>query len=43
MLFGVALGSAMLFFGLYALLYDFNTGLLFELSAGEVFGKAVCR
>lgn len=40
-LFGVALGSAMLFFGLYAMLYDFNTGLLFELSAGEIFGKAV--
>jgi len=37
----VALGSAMLFFGLYALLYDFNTGLLFETSPDELFGKAV--
>jgi hypothetical protein len=41
LLFGVALGSAMVFFGLYALAYDFNTGLLFDLSAGELFGKAV--
>ena len=40
-LFGVALGSAMVFFGLYALAYDFNTGLLFDLSARELFGKAV--
>jgi len=37
----VALGSAMLFFGLYALLYDFNTGLLFKMSADELFGKGV--
>jgi hypothetical protein len=41
LLFGVALGSAMVFFGLYALAYDFNTGLLFDLSARELFGKAV--
>ena len=41
LLFGVALGSAMVFFGLYALVYDFNTGLLFDFSAGEWFGKAV--
>ncbi|MDO8963620.1 MAG: hypothetical protein Q7W30_03915 [Coriobacteriia bacterium] len=41
LLFGVALGSAMVFFGLYALTYDFNTGLLFDLSARELFGKAV--
>jgi hypothetical protein len=40
-LFGVALGSAMIFFGLYALMYDLNTGLLFDLSAGELFGKIV--
>ncbi|MRS12844.1 MAG: hypothetical protein EG823_07205 [Actinobacteria bacterium] len=37
----VALGSAMLFFGLYALLYDLNTGLLFKTSAEELFGKGV--
>lgn len=36
-----ALGSAMMFFGLYALLYDFNTGLLFRMSADELFGKSV--
>lgn len=41
LLFGVALGSAMVFFGLYALAYDFNTGLLLDLSAGELFGKIV--
>jgi hypothetical protein len=41
LLFGVALGSAMVFFGLYALTYDFNTGLLFNLSAGELFGTFV--
>jgi hypothetical protein len=41
LLFGVALGSAMVFFGLYALTYDLNTGLLFDFSAGELFGKAV--
>lgn len=41
LLFGVALGSAMVFFGLYALMYDLNTGLLFDFSAGELFGKAV--
>jgi hypothetical protein len=38
---GMALGSAMLFFGLYALLYDLNTGLFFDFSSGELFGKAV--
>ncbi len=38
---GAALGSAMVFFGLYSLLYDLNTGLLFSLSAGELFGKLV--
>jgi hypothetical protein len=41
LLFGVALGSAMLFFGLYALFYDLNTGLLFNFSTTELFGKAV--
>lgn len=41
LLFGVALGSAMMFFGLYAFTYDFRTGLLFDFSAGEVFGKVV--
>jgi hypothetical protein len=41
LLFGVALGSAMVFFGLYSLLYDLNTGLLFSFEAGELFGKAV--
>lgn len=39
--FGVALGSAMLFFGLYAFMYDLKTGLLFDMSSGELFGKAV--
>jgi len=37
----VALGSALLFFGLQALLYDFHTGLLFVTSAAEWFGKGV--
>ena len=41
LLFGVALGSAMLFFGLYSLLYDLNTGLFFDFAADELFGKAV--
>ncbi|MGA9399211.1 MAG: hypothetical protein WBV22_13255 [Anaerolineaceae bacterium] len=41
LLFGIALGSAMVFFGLYALLYDLNTGLFFNFSASELFGKAV--
>ena len=40
-LFGIALGSAMLFFGLYALIYDLNTGLLFRFTPDELFGKAV--
>jgi hypothetical protein len=39
--FGIALGSAMIFFGLYSLLYDLNTGLFFNFSEGELFGKAV--
>ena len=38
---GVALGSAMVFFGLYSLMYDLNTGLLVSLSADELFGKGV--
>lgn len=41
LLFGIALGSAMVFFGLYALLYDLNTGLFYDFSAGELFGKFV--
>ncbi len=41
LLFGIALGSAMVFFGLYSLLYDFNTGLLFNFSTSELFGKGV--
>jgi hypothetical protein len=40
-LFGVALGSAMVFFGLYSLVYDLNTGLFFNLAPGELFGKVV--
>jgi hypothetical protein len=40
-LFGIALGSAMVFFGLYSLLYDLNTGLFFDFSSGELFGKFV--
>lgn len=39
--FGVALGSAMLFFGLYALMYDLNTGLLWRFTVDEIFGKVV--
>jgi hypothetical protein len=41
LLFGIALGSAMVFFGLYSLLYDLNTRLFFDFSAGELFGKLV--
>jgi hypothetical protein len=41
LLYGVALGSAMVFFGLYSLMYDLNTGLLVSLSADELFGKGV--
>ncbi len=38
---GVALGSAMLFFGLYAFAYDLRTGLLWQITSEEAFGKAV--
>src|SRR5512138_3098802 len=41
LLFGIALGSGMGFFGLYSLSYDWNTGLLFSLSESELFGKTV--
>ena len=41
LLFGIALGSAMVFFGLYSLLYDLNTELFFNFSASELFGKYV--
>jgi hypothetical protein len=41
LLFGVALGSAMVFFGLYSLMYDLNTGLLFDFSAADLFGKGM--
>ena len=41
LLFGIALGSSMVFFGLYSLLYDLNTGLFFNFSASELFGKCV--
>ena len=41
LLFEIALGSAMVFFGLYSLLYDLNTGLFFDFSIGELFGKFV--
>lgn len=41
LLFGIALGSAMVFFGLYSLLYDLNTRLFFDFSTGELFGKFV--
>ncbi|MBM4425632.1 MAG: hypothetical protein FJ031_00190 [Chloroflexi bacterium] len=34
LLFGIALGSAMVFFGLYSLLYDLNTGLFYDFSTG---------
>lgn len=40
-LFGISLGSAMIFFGLYSILYDFNTKLLLEFSSGELFGKVI--
>ena len=39
--FGISLGSAMVFFGLYSLLYDLNTKLFFDFSAGEIFGKLI--
>ena len=39
--YGVALGSAMLFFGLYVLMYDLNTGLLWRFTVDELFGKVV--
>lgn len=38
---GISLGSAMVFFGLYSFLYDFNTKLLFDFSMGELFGKFI--
>lgn len=38
---GISLGSAMVFFGLYSFLYDFNTKLLFDFSYGELFGKLI--
>ncbi len=41
LLFGIALGSAMVFFGLYSLLYDLNTGLFLNFSESELFGKGV--
>ena len=41
LLFGIALGSAMVFFGLYSWLYDLNTGLFFNFSSSELFGKFV--
>jgi len=41
MLFGIALGSSMLFFGLYSIVYDYNTGLLFNFSLEELFGKII--
>jgi hypothetical protein len=41
LLFGIALGSAMVFFGLYSLLYDLNTRLFFNFSASELFGKCM--
>jgi len=34
--FGIASGSAMIFLGLYALLYGINTGLLFILTIDEI-------
>lgn len=40
-LFGIILGSSMVFFGLYSFLYDFNTKLLFDFSLPELFGKFV--
>jgi len=40
-LFGISLGSAMIFFGLYSFLYDWRTKLLFDFSSGEIFGKFI--
>ena len=40
-LFGISLGSSMIFFGLYSFLYDWRTKLLFDFSSGEIFGKFI--
>lgn len=40
-LFGISLGSSMIFFGLNSFLYDWNTNLLFDFSASELFGKLI--
>jgi len=39
--FGIASGSAMIFLGLYALLYGINTGLLFILTVDEIIEIAI--
>lgn len=38
---GISLGSAMVFFGLYSFLYDWNTKLLFDFSTEELLGKLI--
>jgi len=39
--FGIAAGSGLIFLGLYAFLYGFNTGLLFILTADEIIEIAI--
>lgn len=39
--YGISLGSGMVFFGLYSFLYDLNTKLLYDFSMGELFGKLI--
>jgi hypothetical protein len=39
--FGIAAGSSLIFLGLYAFLYGFNTGLLFILTVDEIIEIAI--
>ena len=40
-LFGLLSGSSLIFLGLYALLYGFNTGLIFQLTTDELIEIAI--
>jgi hypothetical protein len=40
-LFGILTGSSLVFLGLYALLYGFNTGLIFQLTSDELIEIAI--
>jgi len=39
--FGIAAGSSLIFLGLYAFLYGFNTGLLFIITVDEIIEMAI--